>query len=60
MSEELNVAHNREMARLNAAGKELEKDKRWQEDYERTQERRAKWYDWTNWFKKADKNDKKG
>ena len=56
MSEGMRATHNQEMARLEAAGKELEKDKRWQEDYEKTQERREKW---TTWFKKKDKNDTK-
>ena len=52
MSKEMNIIHNSEMKRLEAAGKELERDKRWQEDYKKTQERRAKWM---NWFKKTDK-----
>ena len=54
MSEEVHIVRNREMERLEAAGKELEKDKHWQEDYEKTLERREKW---TSWFKKKDKND---
>jgi len=57
ISEDLRVAHNREMAKLEAAGKELEREKLWQEDYEKTQERRAKWMSWTNWFKKGDKKE---
>ena len=54
MSQEMHVVRNREMERLEAAGKELEKDKLWQEDYEKTLERRAKW---TGWFKKKDKTE---
>ena len=56
MSEDIRVARNREMERLEVAGKELERDKFWQEDYEKTQERRAKW---TSWFTRTNTNDKK-
>ena len=55
MSEDIRVARNREMERLEATGKELERDKPRQEDYEKTQERRAKW---TSWFTRTNKNDK--
>ena len=48
LSEDVHVFRNHEMARLENAGKELEKDKLWQEDYEKTVERRKKW---TSWFK---------
>jgi len=54
MSDEVHVVRNREMERLEAAGKELEKDKLWQEDYDKTLERRAKM---SSWFKKKDKNE---
>lgn len=57
MSDDMHVARNREMERLGSAGKELAKDQLWQEDYEKTLERRAKW---TSWFKKTGKEDKKG
>ena len=56
MSEDIRVARNREMERLAAVGKELDRDKHWQEDYEKTQERRAKW---TSWFTRTNKNDPK-
>ena len=52
MSEEVYVVRNREMERLKVAGKELEKDRLWEEDCKKTQERRTKW---TSWFKKKDK-----
>ena len=55
MSEEMHVFRNREIERLAETGKELERDKRWQEDYERTLQRREKW---TSWFKKKNKEDK--
>jgi hypothetical protein len=55
MSEEVHVFRNKEMDRLASAGKELEKDKLWQEDYEKTLERREKW---TSWFKKKNKENK--
>ena len=55
MSEDIRVARNREMDRLQAARKELEKDQLWQEDYEKTLERREKW---TNWFKRTGKTEK--
>ena len=54
MSDEVHVVRNREMERLEAAGKELDKEKRWQEDYEQTVERREKW---ASWFKKKGKNE---
>jgi len=50
MSKEMHLVHNAEMERLGAAGKALERDYHWQEDYQKAQERRAKW---TSWFKKA-------
>ena len=49
ISEDLHIVRNREMERLGAASKELEKDRLWQEDYEKTLARRSKW---TSWFKK--------
>jgi len=52
ISEDVHVFRNHEMARLEHAGKELEKDKLWQEDYEKTVERRKKW---TSWFKSQPK-----
>ena len=55
MSEDIQVARNREMERLEATGKELEKERLWQEDYEKTVERREKW---SNWFKKTEKETK--
>jgi hypothetical protein len=54
MMEEMHVFRNREMERLANAGKELERDKRWQEDYEKTLQRREKW---TSWFKKKNKEE---
>ena len=51
MSNEVHIVRNREMERLEAAGKELEREKQWQYDYEKTVERREKW---TGWFKKKD------
>ena len=60
MSRDLRAANNREMERLEEAGKALERDKRWQEDYERTLERRERWTNWTSWFKNTDEDDKKG
>ena len=59
MSEDMRVSRKREMERLDAVGRELERDQLWQEDYERTLERREKRSSWTSWFKKSDKNDKK-
>jgi hypothetical protein len=56
MSEDIHVFRNREMERLAKAGKELEKDKLWQEDYEKTIERREKW---ASWFKKKNKEESK-
>ena len=53
ISEDMRVARNREMDRLAAAGKELERNQRWQEDYEKTQERRA---NWMSWFQRTNKN----
>jgi len=50
ISEEMRVARNREMGRLAAAGQELERNQRWQEGYEKTQERRASW---TSWFRRT-------
>ena len=52
MLEDMHVFRNREMERLAKAGKELEIDKREQEDYEKTLERREKW---TSWFNKKGK-----
>ena len=49
MLEDVRVFRNGEMERLALAGKALEKERRCQEDYEKTLERRAKW---TSWFKK--------
>ena len=46
MLEDVRVFRNGEMERLTRAGKELEKEKRWQEDYEKTLERREKWSSW--------------
>ena len=43
MSDDVHIVRNREMERLEAAGKELEQEKLWQEDYEKTVERREKW-----------------
>ena len=48
IAEDVHVFRNHEMVRLENAGKELEKDRLWQEDYEKTIERRNKW---TSWFK---------
>ena len=56
MSEDLRVVHNREMAQLETTGKEMQRDKPRYEDYGKTQERKATWMSWTNWFKKTDKN----
>jgi len=56
MSEEMRVAHNREMGRLAAAGRELERNQQWQEDYEKTQERRA---NWMSWFQRTNKEEQK-
>jgi hypothetical protein len=55
LSEDIHVFRNREMDRLASAGKEVEKDKLWQEDYKKTIERREKW---TSWFKKKNKENK--
>ena len=54
MSDDVHVVRNREMERLEAAGKELEQEKLWQEDYEKTIERREKW---AGWFKKKNQDD---
>ena len=54
MSEDVHIVRNREMERLEAAGKELEQDKLWQEDYEKTVERREKW---AGLFKKKSQDD---
>ena len=54
LSNEVHIVRNREMERLEAASKELEKEQHWQEDYEKTVERREKW---SGWFKKKNKND---
>jgi hypothetical protein len=54
ISEEMHVFRNREIERLESAGKELEKERLWQEDYEKTLERREKR---TSWFKKKNKDD---
>jgi len=53
ISEDMRVARNREMDRLATAGKALERDQRWQEDYEKTQERRA---NWMSWFRRSGNN----
>jgi len=50
IAEDMHVVRNREMERLGAVGKELEKDRLWQEDYAKTLERRSKW---ASWFKKG-------
>jgi hypothetical protein len=55
MSEDMYIFRNREMERLVSTGKELEREKLWQEDYEKTLERREKW---TSWFKKKNKESK--
>jgi hypothetical protein len=52
IADDMHVFRNHEMARLENAGKELEKDKLWQEDYEKTLERRNKM---TSWFKSKSK-----
>ena len=52
MSEEVHIVRNREMERLETAGRELEKEQRWQESYERTVERRERW---GNWFSRRNK-----
>lgn len=55
MSNEIHIVRNREMERLEAAGKELEKEQQHQqEDYEKTVERREKW---AGWFKKKNKGE---
>jgi hypothetical protein len=55
ISEDMHIFHNQEIERLATAGKELEKDRLWQEDYKKTVERREKW---STWFKKKDKGTK--
>ena len=52
IADDVYVFRNHEMARLENAGKELEKDKLWQEDYEKTLEQRKKL---TSWFKSKSK-----
>ena len=59
MAEEMHVFRNREIERLAVAGKELEKDQRWQEDYEKTLQRREKWnWSFSGWFKKKTNDNK--
>jgi uncharacterized protein YxeA len=53
--EDIHIFRNHEMERLANTGKELEKEKLWQDDYEKTLERREKW---TSWFKKKNKETK--
>ncbi|GHT21738.1 hypothetical protein FACS189419_03090 [Planctomycetales bacterium] len=50
MAEGVHVVRNREMERLEAAGKIEKEDKEWEEDYKKTMERRAKW---ARFFKKG-------
>jgi hypothetical protein len=58
MTEEMRVIRNREIERLETAGKEIEQEKIWQDDYEKTLEQREKRSNWiANWFKKKDKKD---
>ena len=52
IADDMRVFRNHEMERLESAGKELEKDKQWQESYEKTLEQRKKW---TSWFKSKPK-----
>lgn len=47
-SKEVHIVRNREMERLEAAGKELKEEQLWQEDYEKTIARREKWFGWFN------------
>ena len=54
MAEDLRIIRNGEMERLAATSKELEKNQRRQEDYDRTLDRREKQ---TSWFKKSEKKD---
>lgn len=52
--EDIHIVRNHEIERLEAAGKEIERDKLWQEDYKKTVEQREKW---TSWFKKKNNNE---
>jgi len=52
IADDMHVFRNHEMERLENAGKELERDKLWQEDYDKTLENRKKW---TSWFKSKPK-----
>jgi len=54
MTDDMHVFRNHEMERLESVGEELKKDKLWQEDYEKTVEKRKKW---TSWFKSKPKAD---
>ena len=56
ISEDLRSAHIREMERLDATGKELEKDKFWQENHEKTLKQSEQRI---SWFKQTDKDTKK-
>jgi hypothetical protein len=55
MSEEMHRFHNHEIERLQAAGKEWEKDKSQQQNNATTQDQKEKW----SWFKKKSKDTKK-
>jgi len=57
MSEDLRSSHNREMASLEAVRREQEMDKRRQEEYAKTLERREQ--QWASSLKKTDNGNKK-
>jgi hypothetical protein len=50
MAENVHIVRNREMEELEKANKMAEKDELWEQDYQKTMERRAKW---SGWFKKG-------
>ncbi|MDR3181584.1 MAG: hypothetical protein LBT89_01470 [Planctomycetaceae bacterium] len=50
MAEGVHIVRNREMEELEKANKLAEKDELWEQDYQKTMERRSKW---SNWFKKG-------
>ena len=55
MSKQVYIARNKELEKLNKEIEEEKKDKAWEEDYQRTMERREKWNIWNKFKSGGDK-----
>lgn len=55
MANQMHIVRNKELERLEKAIEEDKKDKEWEEDYQRTLERREKWNLWNKFKSGGDK-----